>query len=280
MAKKLKDLPLTAATAKSNGIDEVTVGLILATAGIIPEDAPDSAIAAFLHNAARARLDPLARQIYMREGSSRGTKVYTSMVSIDGFRLAADRTEVYLGSDDVLFDEGLTQYQMINAGRKPKTATVTVRKVVKGLVGTFTTTASWESYCPTGGQDFMWKKFPYLMLGKVAEALALRKAFPAELSGLYAPEEMAQSGIGGDEADKAAAADNGYANKNALFVADRLEKIGVKLDDARIIKYLGAKLEEANDDKATNDKLKTLWQIPVRVDKGEVVEEVLNSLVQ
>ena len=40
----------------------------------------------------------------------------------------------------------------------------------------------------------MWKKMPNVMLGKCAEAQALRKAFPKVLGGVYAPEEMDQAG--------------------------------------------------------------------------------------
>jgi hypothetical protein len=36
----------------------------------------------------------------------------------------------------------------------------------------------------------MWSTKPRVMLGKCAETLALRRAFPAELSGIYTQEEM------------------------------------------------------------------------------------------
>jgi hypothetical protein len=59
----------------------------------------------------------------------------------------------------------------------------------------YTATARWSEYCPDNAP--MWKRMPHTMLGKCAEALALRKAFPQQLAGLYSREEMDQADKGG-----------------------------------------------------------------------------------
>jgi hypothetical protein len=75
----------------------------------------------------------------------------------------------------------------------PAKATVTVYKAVAGQRCPFTATARWDEYYPGGKKGSQWHKMPYLMLGKCAEALALRKAFPKLLSGMYVAEEMDQA---------------------------------------------------------------------------------------
>ena len=146
----------------------------------IAVDATDDELKLFLHVANKSGLDPLARQIYFIK---RGGKM-TIMTAIDGFRAIADRTGQYIGSSDPIFEDN---------GSIPAKATVTVNKVVAGVVGNFTATARWDEYYPGKSQGFMWDKMPHTMLGKCAEALALRKAFPAQLSGLYTGDEMDQA---------------------------------------------------------------------------------------
>ncbi len=153
------------------------IDLIKAT---VAKDTTDNELALFLYAAKKSGLDPLAKQIHCVKRSGKAS----FQVSIDGYRLIADRTGNYAGSDDPVLDDETA----------PKKATVTVYKIVHGMRVGFTSSARWSEYFPGEAQGFLWKKMPALMLSKCAEALALRKAFPAELSGLYTPEEMEQAG--------------------------------------------------------------------------------------
>lgn len=136
----------------------------------------------FLYQCKRTGLDPLARQIYYVKRQGKGV----TQVGIDGLRLIADRTGLYAGNDDADFI-GVT-----DSGHPAKTR-VTVYKMVQGQRCAFTATARWDEYYPGDAQGFQWRKMPHAMLAKCAEALALRKAFPADMSGLYVHEEMEQA---------------------------------------------------------------------------------------
>ena len=104
------------------------------------------------------------------------------VVGIDGLRLIADRTGAYAGSDDVEFVQ--------SADGHPSRARATVYKVVAGLRCAFTATARWDEFYPGLQASELWERLPHMMLGKCAEAQALRKAFPAETAGLFVSEEL------------------------------------------------------------------------------------------
>lgn len=160
------------------------VDLIKAT---IAKGASDDELKMFLYVCQRTGLDPFTKQIHLvpRWDSRLGKEVRMPIVGIDGLRSIAERTDNYAGNDDPIYDDEA----------KPNKATVSVYKIVQGQRVAFTATARWSQYCPPENQAFMWNKMPHLMLGKCAEALALRKAFPAVMSGLYVAEEMAQAGV-------------------------------------------------------------------------------------
>lgn len=146
----------------------------------------------FLYVCKRVGLDPLTKQIYaiFRWDSILGKEKMTVQTGIDGMRLVAQRTGLYAGQDDIKYtpeDESTTY---------PTKATCTVYKVVNGQKIAFSASARWSEYVQKktdGTPVTMWAKMPYNQLGKCAEALALRKGFPNELSGIYSEEEMAQS---------------------------------------------------------------------------------------
>lgn len=151
----------------------------------VAKGATDLELELFLHACKRTGLDPLMKQIYAikRRNNKTGNEDMSIQTGIDGYRLIADRTGHYAGSDE-------PQYVIAEDGW-PDVATVVVYKMIGGQRCPFGASARWKEYCQEASP--MWKKMPFLMLGKCAEALALRKAFPAELSGLYTHEEMMQA---------------------------------------------------------------------------------------
>ena len=108
------------------------------------------------------------------------------MTTVDLLRSRASDTGDYCGNEDPTFEylEGAPEPKL------PIAATVIVWKMVQSTRCPFTATARWKEYYPGDKQGFMWRNKPHVMLGKCAEALALRKAFPKQLAGLFVAEEL------------------------------------------------------------------------------------------
>ncbi|HEU5105238.1 MAG TPA: recombinase RecT [Solirubrobacterales bacterium] len=153
-------------------------------------------------------LEPLGGQIYAvwENGTMR------AVATIDGMRLLAERTDLYDGQSDPEWCDAAGNWTDYWSGEDtPIAARVRVHR--KGTKVPTTGTANWHDFAPQGsaGADSLWNKVggkPAHMLSIRAEALALRKAFPSQLSGLYTAEELGISLTmigGGEEAGSSAA---------------------------------------------------------------------------
>lgn len=150
------------------------------------DDKPTNAdVSVLLHYAQRTGLDPFARQLYMikRQGK------WGIQLGIDALRIVAQRSHEYEGQTPTQWCgiDGQWVDVWLNVDTPPHAARVGVWR--RGFREPLYAVARMVSYRPPPPSDKMWTKMPDHMLGKVAEALALRKAFPNDLSGLYIAEE-------------------------------------------------------------------------------------------
>jgi phage recombination protein Bet len=171
----------------------------------------------FLHVAAQMGLDPLRKQIYCFVfGKNDPDKRRMSLVvGIDGFRAIAARSGEYRPDDRaprLTYDE-----RAVDTDKNPLgliSAEVSVYKRVAGDWWPVTAIAHWDEMAPlvedgdwetnANGKRFFkgngkyrldpkkdtWRRMGRLMLAKCAEAAAIRRGWPEDLSAVYSDEEL------------------------------------------------------------------------------------------
>ncbi len=168
----------------------------------------------FIEIAKRAGLDPFRRQLYciVYNKDKPDKRKVTFITGIDGFRAVAARNKDYRPDDE----EALIVYD--DEAKNPETnplgivkATVKAHKMApSGEWFPVSGTAYWSEFAPlkdewawndekgkrlptgriTLDPSSNWYKMGRVMICKCAEAQALRKGWPEDLSGIYSPEEM------------------------------------------------------------------------------------------
>lgn len=164
----------------------------------------------FVAAAQRAGLDPFRKQIsaLVFNKSKPDKRRMAIVTTIEGLRVIADRSRAYRpDEDEAAYEIDPEQKSPTNPLGLVK-AKVRIFKNDRPVAGV----AYWDEFAPisdewkegddgkrrptgkktldTGGN---WGRMPRLMLAKCAEAQALRKAFPEDLSGLYEGAELDQA---------------------------------------------------------------------------------------
>jgi len=168
-------------------------------------------VALFVATCERTGLDPFAgqvmptgRQSSFKDPSGNWQKktTWAPLVRIDGLRKIAVDSGDYAGQEGPWWcgEDGVWKDVWL-AKTPPSAAKVIVHR--KGFTHGLPAVALFSAYAQTVKDkdtqkqklNNIWASMGDMMIAKCAEALALRKAFPNEMAGLYTADEMAQAGV-------------------------------------------------------------------------------------
>jgi phage recombination protein Bet len=210
---------------------------------------------AFLHLCQATGLDPFRREIYLipyNDSKAPGGKRWIAQTGIDGYRRLAQNSGEFAGRTEPQWcgPDGVWRDVWLDPENPPTAARVGVRR--DGHVDPTYAVALFREYVPMkpvwrngakvrdehGAEvqepSAMWKKMPALMIAKVAEAQALRAAFPRQTSGLYVTEEMERTSADSSNTPEAAAEarQRAYAEAKGEPVE---ETVDAEIVDAEIV---------------------------------------------
>jgi phage recombination protein Bet len=162
------------------------------------KEASNADLAVFMHYCQKTGLDPFSKQIYLmgrrtKENDQWVTK-QTIQVGIGGLQVIRDRIAQRLGvaveyEDSVWYDADGGEHTVWLRDEPPAACRMAVLKDGRR----FPAVVRYSAYVQTtkdGKPNSMWARMGAEQLEKCAEAKALRRAFPNDLSGVYIPEEM------------------------------------------------------------------------------------------
>jgi phage recombination protein Bet len=202
----------------------------------------------FAYACQRTGLDPFSKQIYAIRRSGR----MTIQAGIDGLRAIAERTGELDGSSTEWCGDDGQWVDVWLSSKPPAAAKTTIYR--KGSQHPFTGVARFADY--NAGQG-LWSKMPAAMIAKCSEALALRKAFPANLSGVYSTDEMEQAAI------------------EPVTVSDAPALPAASAGDAKVFNAGKAAIAKAT----TMEKLTAVTE-RMEARKGDLSPEQFNSLME